>query len=481
MVISHNTLAMNAARINGINNLEISKLGEKLSSGYRINRAADDAAGLSISEKMRRQIRGLNQASENVQDGISLLQVADGAMAEIHEMIQRGNELSVQAANGTLSDTERAYIQLEIDALTKEIDSIAHKTTFNGIPILQAESFINGGNVAIKGSMPVWVDTGPSTPAGFLSETYYTTETYKETDAAGNTVTKTASIPHEAAVIDLSNFTGTQDQIDELTKSGFYSTCCTCSDHYSISFVDSPNSIRETSGNHYIFKIGIQGASTPDELMDRIIAGTNNGRPNNHYTKIAADKTNGKLIVYDDRSNAPSPVGGNVQWQGWSNPNFNIHAGPGSGQFGVGVATSLIDAAKKGNELQIMAGEDAIDVNIIKLDLPAVSSLALGLNTLSVRTQPNARNAIATFGKALEYVSQKRSGVGSYQNRLEHTLSNLNNISENTQSAESLCRDTDMSKEMVAYSNLSILLQSNEAMMAQANKSKEDLVNLLKY
>lgn len=139
MVIQHNQLAMNANRMLGITNKKQASTTEKLSSGYRVNRAADDAAGLAISEKMRRQIRGLTQASANAQDGISMVQIADGAMAEVHEMLHRGTELSVKAANGTLTDDDRSYIQQEISQLKKEIDGISERTTFNEIQVLKGK------------------------------------------------------------------------------------------------------------------------------------------------------------------------------------------------------------------------------------------------------------------------------------------------------------------------------------------------------
>lgn len=141
MIIQHNLLAMNANRMYIDNRRRQDKISERLSSGYRINRASDDAAGLAISEKMRRQIRGLAQASLNAQDGISMVQIADGAMAEVHDMLHRGTELSVKAANGTLSDEERSYIQREIAQLKEEIDAISDKTTFNEIPVLKGRMF----------------------------------------------------------------------------------------------------------------------------------------------------------------------------------------------------------------------------------------------------------------------------------------------------------------------------------------------------
>lgn len=172
MVIQHNLAAMNASRMYGTNNKKLSKMTEKLSSGYRVNRSADDAAGLAISEKMRRQIRGLTQASANAQDGIAMVQIADGAMAEVHEMLHRGTELSIKAANGTLTDTDRAYIQQEIKQLKTEIDSIADRTSFNEIQVLKGKDYPvvePEAKVIIAGSLPSFVTLGSTS---HMSEEY---------------------------------------------------------------------------------------------------------------------------------------------------------------------------------------------------------------------------------------------------------------------------------------------------------------------
>ena len=163
MVIQHNLSAMNTNRMLNLNNKKKATLTEKLSSGYRINRAADDAAGLAISEKMRRQIRGLTQASANAQDGISMVQIADGAMAEVQDMLHRGTELSIKAANGTLTDEDRSYIQKEIAQIKEEINGIGNRTTFNEIQVLKGKDILpidTTSNVVIKGSMPAWAAMG---------------------------------------------------------------------------------------------------------------------------------------------------------------------------------------------------------------------------------------------------------------------------------------------------------------------------------
>ena len=187
MIIMHNLEAMNGKRMLGINDNKRASVSEKLASGYRINRAADDAAGLAISEKMRRQIRGLTQASANAQDGISLIQLADGAMDEIHEMLQRGNELCVKAANGTLTEIDRKYIQEEIEHLEREIDSLSDRTEFNEIKVLKGgqtvPATVSPGNAIIKGGFPDWISGADN---GYMEGTYTTTEKYVAADGSIN-------------------------------------------------------------------------------------------------------------------------------------------------------------------------------------------------------------------------------------------------------------------------------------------------------
>lgn len=279
MIVQHNIAAMNAGRMLLITNKKKEKTIEKLSSGYRINRAADDAAGLSISEKMRRQIRGLTQAAQNAQDGISMVQIADGAMAEVHDMLHRGTELSIKAANETLTDEDRKYIQQEIEQLKDEIDCIAERTTFNERPILKGQGFPDAeinSEVIIMGKMPDWVTMGS---IGHMNEEYVTREKYEITKPDGSTTIEQVNIPHEAATIDFSSFTGAQDQLEELAENGFYTTCCTCTNHYSIKFTMETSNTMETSGSHYIYNIGIGDVTNADELIERIIQGTDNGYP----------------------------------------------------------------------------------------------------------------------------------------------------------------------------------------------------------
>lgn len=223
-----------------------------------------------------------------------MVQIADGAMAEVQDMLHRSTELSIKAANGTLTDEDRSYIQEEIAQIKEEINGIGNRTTFNEIQVLKGKDIPpidTTSNVVIKGSMPAWAAMGSN---GNMGETYTTNETYQLADGT----TGTASINHEAATIDFSAFDGSQSMIDDLVDNGFYTTCCTCTNHYSIRFTDSNTNSVDTSGEHYIYNIGIKGAADAADLVNRIVRGTNNGNPQGHYTRLIADPANAqKLIV----------------------------------------------------------------------------------------------------------------------------------------------------------------------------------------
>lgn len=494
MVIAHNLQAMNAQRQFGITAKSLAKSTEKLSSGYKVNRAADDAAGLSISEKMRRQIRGLTQASLNAEDGISMMQIADGAMTEIHDMIDRGVELSIKAANGTLSTFDCEAIQDEIEQIKLEIDGIKERTKFNEIYVLKGEKIdttkqIPAGVENNGGTLPTWVQTGQAMADGYMTETYTSQVQYIVDKTATSPITKTIDIEHPAASL---NFSGlTQGNINDLVGKGFNSTCCTCDDYYSIEFVTgTPNEVK-TSGNNYIYQINIDGVTTGTELVNRIIAGTNNGYPQNHYTKLAADSGNGAMLwIYDGRSKNieqdTKPTDwddNNSEWVDWERMmiQYGVHSRP-DGKFGEGVmhaktATVITGYTEVSQTLALHIGAD--EENRMPIELPIISSKALGIDKLDVCSIPGADEAITAFSEAKVIVSKHRSRMGAYQNRLEHTIKNLDNVVENTTAAESQIRDTDMTKEMVAYSMMSILTQVGQSMIAQANQANQGVLGLL--
>lgn len=483
MVIKHNLSALNANRMFGQTTKTKAKNMEKLASGYRINRAADDAAGLFISEKMRRQIRGLSQASANCQEGISLVQIADGAMEEVSDMLHRGTELCIKAANGTLTVEDRNFIQMEIEQLLKEINSIGERTTYNEIPILQGTGFQfdeADPSIITVGGLPKWVPVGSK---GNLNEEYTTQEKYNYTDVNNNPATAVFDITHEAATIDFRKFIGSESQINELIGNGFYSTCCTCTNHYSVKFTKGTSSSMEISGNHFIYNIGIEGTKDASELIQRILQGTDNGNPRNHFTKMVED--NGRLIIYDDRCNAPMPnlpVGNGVtpgKWDGWKNAQFWIRAHDVYGRFGPGVAYSVDDWRDfvRYQNVHIQAGCEP--GQHIKIDLPFISTFVMEISQVDARTQDGADAGIVAFKRAIEYVSGERSRMGSYQNRLEHTINNLDNVVENTQASESRIRDADIAKLMVEHVTNQVLSQTGQAMMAQSNQNREWILSLL--
>ena len=508
MVIMHNLEAMNGNRMLGINDKKKASVTEKLASGYQINRAADDAAGLAISEKMRRQIRGLSQASLNAQDGISLIQLADGAMDEIHEMLQRGNELCVKAANGTLTEEDRKYIQEEIEHLEKEIDALSERTDFNEIKVLKGEHSVpvqvSPGNAIIKGGFPSWA-TVSDADGGYMSGTYTTEETFREIDpTTGNTITEDKiSIEHAASRVDFSQYNGSDAKKNDLIGQGFYTTCCSCSNHYSIRFTEGTGSSMEPSGAHYIYNIGLDGINSGEDLVNAILEATkyvdtiNNqttlGNPQGHYTKFVKEGTS-TLVVYDIRSSDSEPAavsGKNGEWVDWAEGHryykngfsaWNTIPGKydeGYGTFGVGVAIDgeNFEEIREPIYLHIQIGSEA--GQHLNIELPEISSLALGVDTVDASTQEGAGRGIAVFKKAIEYVNDERSRMGAYQNRLEHTSKNLDNIVENTTAAESRIRDADMAKLMVDFSNLNILQQAGQSMLAQANQSKQGVLSLL--
>lgn len=440
MVIQHNITAMNSNRQLGMTTWMQAKSSEKLSSGYKINRAADDAAGLAISEKMRRQVRGLTQASANAQDGISLVQIADGAMAEVHDMIQRCNELAVKAANDTLTGQDRSYIQAEIDRIKEEVDAINGKTTFNEIYVLKGK--ITGGldlGVSIDSStqMPSWAAISDA-DGGYMSGTY--------NDGTNDYV---------ASKIDFSAFDGSDAMKNELAGTGFNTTCCTCNNHYSIKFNNGGGDSMETSGQHYIYNVDISGCSTGEDIVNKIAA-INTG----HYTEFK-NGGNGILYVHDNRPG--------------QQPNPSL----GEGAFGNGVAVQQTKYDDAEGDIILQVGSETSSENQIKLEMPYICAQTCKIDSISVLSHELAKSAIESIKNGLEFVSEQRSRMGAYQNRLEHTVLNLDNVVENTQAAESRIRDTDMAAEMVKYSNNNILQQAGQAMLAQANQTNQGVLSLL--
>ena len=445
MVIQHNLSAMNAGRYVQKNRDSLKKNLEKLSSGYRINRSADDAAGLAISEKMRASISALEQAENNVRDGIGLVQTADGAMQEIHDMLDRLTTLATQAANGTLIDVDREKIQKEVDQILNEITRIKNTTMFNEIPLLQGTEGTTNTAPVVVGGLPKWVSSTAQNN-GLVAGTY-------QGDKSSVTL----------------DFTNGFNKNDLLKKEvGFNTTCCTCNNHYSIKFTNESTSKTVKSGIHYITYVGIKDAQTAEDVVNKIIQATG-GTPGSstspgtmgygqtsHYTQLVTLDP-GKLIVYDYRSGQAPNVAND------------------RGTFTPGVAYAANEAPVGDVVLQI--GDNTADQMDIKL--ANMSLTKIGISNLSVRTFADARAAIDKIATGVDYVSGERGRMGAYQNRLEHTTNHLGNTIENLTQSESTIRDTDVASEMMAYTKHNILLQSAQAMLAQANQVPRGVLQLM--
>ncbi len=398
MVVQHNLTAMNSNRMLGITQGAQAKSTEKLSSGYKINRAADDAAGLSISEKMRKQIRGLTQASLNAEDGISAVQTAEGALTEVHDMLQRMNELAVKASNGTNSEDDRNYIQDEIDQLVTEIDRVSQTTKFN-------ETYLLDGKAGVDA-------------------TYTTAST-----AIGNSL---ASL-----------------NLGEVSDEGIATATVTFTDGLEFEVKDTTGAaVNDADGNamKIVFK-----TEMPEE----------------------ADKVDGE-VYYTDKEEWLTAVKRAAMGQDENIKSIDFDE---DGNVKVDVFADEKDAAN----LSLQVGADTTNANKIEMNISHLSARGLGINGLRVDgvNSDNADDAVNTIAAAIQKVSTQRSALGAIQNRLEHTIANLDNVVENTTAAESQIRDTDMATEMVKYSNNQILAQAGQSMLAQANQSNQGVLSLL--
>ena len=415
MVVQHNLTAMNSNRMLGMTSKMQAKSTEKLSSGYKINRAADDAAGLSISEKMRKQIRGLTQASANAQDGISAVQTAEGALTEVHDMLQRMNELAVKAANGTQSKDDRSYIQAEVDQLVTEIDRVATTTKFNETYLLKGT---NGNDVGKLTYTTAKDNLGTKVGGAALAF---------DTDGIQTAVTSA-----NAAAITITPGTDTDATV-------------TASKGIQISF------------NSKTFQL-YEGVSDAD------LAKSN--RKNDVGT-----------LVFGSRDQFINALKAEAGEAGLSKDIKDISFNKDGG-----VQITAFADLNKGLDVSLHVGADSTKDNKIGLTIEMMSARGLGVNGIRVDGDnfDNATSAIDTVKSAIQKVSEQRSNLGAVQNRLEHTINNLDNVVENTQSAESAIRDTDMAKQMVQYSNNNILAQAGQAMLAQANQSNQGVLGLLR-
>ena len=449
MVVQHNLTAMNANRMLNVTTSAQSKSTEKLSSGYKINRAADDAAGLSISEKMRKQIKGLTQASSNAQDGVSAVQTAEGALTEVHSMLQRMNELAVQSSNGTNSQTDRKAIQDEIDQLTSEIDRVSETTKFNETYLLKGNGTETRQKEVAATAMTATYKT-PVTSTVALTATNAPTTWY----AKGSATALTADQILERLEVDANGNVAIKDGME------MYSEAANTTDQY--------------------------GAQTKDKIVALTTVKQSYGVAS---TALYAD-AQGTTAVKDEDLKNYFNEDGTVKQSLYkkttgANATFKeIGAEQIANYVTVTAAkdkTTVEYEAVKDLVLSFQVGADTTANNKISVSMQSMSAESIGVKGISVTgdDSTNADAAVDTIGEAIKKVSSQRSALGAVQNRLEHTIANLDNIVENTTAAESAIRDTDMAEEMVAYSKNSILTQAGQSMLAQANQSNQGVLSLL--
>ncbi|WP_418881295.1 flagellin [Waltera sp.] len=475
MVVQHNLTAMNSNRMLGLTTASQAKSTEKLSSGYKINRAADDAAGLSISEKMRKQIRGLTQASLNAQDGISAVQTAEGALTEVHDMLQRMNELAVKASNGTNSEDDRSYIQNEIDQLVTEIDRVSTTTKFN-------ETYLLQGNA--RGT--VSATPADQTVGSKLADVKLNAAAGSELVAGDVVLGKvTAEVENNQGGALIGNLSGSVLNALNDAKAGKITITQQQDagknvDQYQVKGGADGTTVVATLTQAQLKKMGVNitdgGAGVAGEMVIQLKWNQTEQKDLQAGLSIdaAADK-----VTADKLKASGLKVGDEVK--------VTIKAEQDATTGNTVTKLKAYDNAYVPDALNVSlhVGADSSNDNKIEMSIESMSSKSLGLvdedGKLLVdgKDSTNADKAIDTIAQAIQKVSTQRSALGAVQNRLEHTVNNLDNVVENTTSAESQIRDTDMATEMVKYSNNNILSQAGQAMLAQANQSNQGVLSLL--
>lgn len=506
MIINHNMGAINAQRNMGINSGAASKSMEKLSSGLRINRAGDDAAGLSISEKMRAQIRGLDQASTNAEDGISMIQTAEGALNETHSILQRMRELSVQAGNDTNASADRDAIQSEINQLTSEINRIGNTTEFNTQKLLNGDKAtgvqtVTNGKAAVAGVVGVAASAAVSGLTITSTETGVSGNALKVELKAGSGTNTAASVSYSNGKLEIT--TGTDgaggavavtaadltkllkdNNIEGFTVSGSDTGTTAVAEKSFAGGVDRVQKVDAVKGE-YEFQIGNDNITIDGQTFNfdtNPTAGDTKAFQDakSLVTAIKADATlnakydasvteDGKLKLTQkagqESATAPTVTG-------MKNPTVKLQIGANENQ-----SMSIEIGDMRANALGLVGSGEGFTTTSTVTDGTNATNIE---NALDVSDAKNAGNATTIINKAIENVSKQRSSLGAYQNRLEHTINNLDTSSENLTAAESRIRDTDMASEMSEYSKNNILQQAAQAMLAQAKSAPEQVLQLLR-
>ena len=549
MVVRTNTMALNAYRQLGMNNSAVAKSLEKLSSGFRINRAGDDAAGLAISEKMKAQITGLETASSNAQDGISLIQTAEGNLGEVHDMLNRMVELATKSANGTYTQTERDALQAEVDQLLDEIDRISQSANFNGAKLLDGSLAAKGGatKIVINGvnnsSSAGQVGKFDTTQAVAKEDTVLAGDTFKynvsTSDGVSYEVNFTATVDANGDMKTLVADDGTvytlaaadkfsQDEITnaiiaELNKTNLGDSYKITGTTGKLTFEAKEEGTKVPSITGANYHKTLDGTTTDVDLnTTQTQEPRDPGRELDATSITIYDGTNADDAIFEINGHKFVVLAGdNASFDNKptdpdadSNDELNTTKGLGSdvtilisdattknglkaadtnfeqnikmiekvtglnvAAAGNGIRLTLGDGAKGGLVLQI--GDTADDYNKMRVSIDDMSAKGLGLKGLSIKDADSASAAIDKVKNAINTVSTQRASLGALQNRLEHTINNLDVAVENLSAANSRIRDTDMAKEMMNYTKMNVLVQSAQAMLAQANQQPQSVLQLL--
>ena len=541
MVVQHNISALNANNAMTRNVSGLGKSTEKLSTGYSINRAADNAAGLAISEKMRSQIRGLSQATNNANDAISLIQTAEGGLQETEDILQRMRELSVQSANGTYTDDDREQIQFEVDALKGEIDRIAESTEFNEMKLLDGSL---GGKATATEYGPRYgaVVTSAATGGGFDVGTTITSNIagvkVQMTTAASGKGGENAAWDEKGTTLTLNLADGqsyTQSQIDELVKNASVQKDSQANNIADVK-ITLANGVVKASNAAAASNATVGGVRSVSDDVDLgpTSAGASAGIGNNGYADsikftsnsygadertitiqfdVAAGKEgvevsqadtdavtkDGQYVLHlatgteyteKDIENllAKEGLDYSVSLTDDDTPDgdtklyanktaADLTATMGNGTSGAGVGKEFAETTGEGLTFQI--GANGVEDQRLTVNINDMGANALGVDNVNVAKQDDANTAINKIDDAIKTVSTQRAKLGAVQNRLEHTVNSLSTAGENLTSAESQIRDTDMASEMIKYTKSNILQQASQSMLAQANQQPQGVLQLL--
>lgn len=495
MRIQHNIAALNSHRQLGTNNNAVSKNLEKLSSGYRINRAGDDAAGLAISEKMRSQIKGLETATKNANDGISLVQTAEGALTEVHSMLNRMTELATQSANGTYdNDVDRANLQKEVDSLKSEIDRISEGTNFNGINLLDGSLATKAGSDAISTTIDgTTTEVTASAATSFSQDITITAGTdgteqtlsfaYADKDGkaqnaeikftAGADATATA----DNAMKELQKVFGSDYTISNASGTLTIAANNVGADKTQIFTAEQSDNGgtavastvgAATAGTAGVFTVDASGMTAGKENSFEI-----DGQKFEILTRGQESSSDAKAIYIDQSS-------------GTLNADSTKQIADQLKEYGVEVTASGTDLEFTQNDgsnatggLSLQIGDTAQGFNKLNVAVSSMSAQSLGIEGIDISSQEGASEAIDKIKAAINSVSSTRGDLGAVQNRLEHTINNLSVTTENMTAAESRIRDVDMAAEMMNFTKNNILTQASQSMLAQANQLPQGVLQLL--